>query len=210
MHLERPQRTGQESRGRIHVAIRRQPSRGPLSLSVDISLRTVFPMSKRVFPMDRKKTSESIDLRLGVSSSHSMKRNWRNVRTRQSSGIRCHCRMTFNASTWAVLGTSVCYWCLRRLSKGIPTDVTDFLKYMNHRTGAVFIAFAAYTNEDGEQTYARWDSDGLPGFICSNYFLDMRRAESIFSKPDRSISRAPITSSMCGKSSTSVRSHPII
>ena len=30
----------------------------------------------------------------------------------------------------------------------------DFLKYINHRTGAVIIAFAAYTNEDGEQSYA--------------------------------------------------------
>lgn len=34
-------------------------------------------------------------------------------------------------------------------------DVTDFLKYMKQQTGAVFIAFAAYTNADGEQTYAR-------------------------------------------------------
>jgi len=40
-------------------------------------------------------------------------------------------------------------------------DVTDFLKHMKHRTGAVFIAFAAYTNEDGEQTYARFASNGL-------------------------------------------------
>jgi hypothetical protein len=43
-----------------------------------------------------------------------------------------------------------------RLSKTIPTEVTDFLKFMNHRTGAVFIAFASYTNEDGEQIYARY------------------------------------------------------
>jgi hypothetical protein len=42
-----------------------------------------------------------------------------------------------------------------RLSKNIPTEVTDFLKFMNSRTGAVFIAFAAYTNDDGQQTYAR-------------------------------------------------------
>ena len=34
-------------------------------------------------------------------------------------------------------------------------DVTDFLKYMKHRTGTVFIAFVAYTNADGEQTHAR-------------------------------------------------------
>jgi hypothetical protein len=34
-------------------------------------------------------------------------------------------------------------------------NVTNFLKFMNNQTGAVFIAFAAYTNEDGEQTYAR-------------------------------------------------------
>jgi hypothetical protein len=46
-----------------------------------------------------------------------------------------------------------------RFAKTIPTDVTDFLKYINHRTGAAFIAFAAYTNEDGQQTYARYDYD---------------------------------------------------
>jgi hypothetical protein len=44
-----------------------------------------------------------------------------------------------------------------RLSRTIPTEVTDFLKFINHRTGAMFIAFGAYTNEDGEQTYARYE-----------------------------------------------------
>jgi hypothetical protein len=44
---------------------------------------------------------------------------------------------------------------IHRLSKTIPSEVTDFLKFIKHRTGAVFIAFAAYTNEDGEQSYAR-------------------------------------------------------
>jgi len=43
------------------------------------------------------------------------------------------------------------------MSKNIPAEVTDFLKFMKHRTGAGFITFAAYTNEDGEQTYARSD-----------------------------------------------------
>jgi hypothetical protein len=42
-----------------------------------------------------------------------------------------------------------------RLSKNIPAEVTEFLKFMNSRTGAVFIAFTAYTNEDGQQIYAR-------------------------------------------------------
>jgi hypothetical protein len=46
-------------------------------------------------------------------------------------------------------------WHRYRLSKTIPTEVTDFLKFINHRTGAVFIAFGAYTNEDGKQIYAR-------------------------------------------------------
>ena len=41
------------------------------------------------------------------------------------------------------------------MSKNIPAEVTEFLKFINNRTGAVFIAFAAYTNEEGEQTYAR-------------------------------------------------------
>jgi len=44
-----------------------------------------------------------------------------------------------------------------RLLKNIPVDVTEFLKFMNSWTGAVFIAFAAYTNEDGQQAYARHD-----------------------------------------------------
>ncbi|KIM71806.1 hypothetical protein PILCRDRAFT_16709, partial [Piloderma croceum F 1598] len=51
-----------------------------------------------------------------------------------------------------------------RLSKSIPTEITDFLKYINHRTGAVFIAFTAYTNKEGEQTYARYETDGLQFF----------------------------------------------
>ena len=33
----------------------------------------------------------------------------------------------------------------------------DFLKFIKHRTGAVIIAFSAYTNEDGEQLYARYE-----------------------------------------------------
>ena len=47
-----------------------------------------------------------------------------------------------------------------RLSKTIPTEVMDFLKLINHRTGTVFIAFDAYTNVDGEQTYARYKYNG--------------------------------------------------
>jgi hypothetical protein len=31
----------------------------------------------------------------------------------------------------------------------------DFLKFINDWTGATFIAFAAYTNVEGQQTYAR-------------------------------------------------------
>ena len=34
-------------------------------------------------------------------------------------------------------------------------DVTEFLKFMKHWTGAVFIVFTAYTNVEGEQIYAR-------------------------------------------------------
>ncbi|KIM72740.1 hypothetical protein PILCRDRAFT_15871 [Piloderma croceum F 1598] len=56
----------------------------------------------------------------------------------------------------------------RKLSKTIPTEVTDFLKFMNNRTGAVFIAFAAYNNEHGEQTYARYETDGLKFFKTRN------------------------------------------
>jgi hypothetical protein len=32
-------------------------------------------------------------------------------------------------------------------------EITDFMKFINQRTGAVFIV--AYTNEDGQQTYGR-------------------------------------------------------
>ena len=56
-----------------------------------------------------------------------------------------------NLSPLALIG----YWHLHRLSKTIPTEVCDFLKFIKHRTGASFIAFAAYTNEEGEQIYAR-------------------------------------------------------
>ena len=63
--------------------------------------------------------------------------------------------MMFSASQWPFDSALTGYSHLYRLSKTIPMEVTDFLKFMNHRTGARFIAFAAYTNEDGEQTYAR-------------------------------------------------------
>jgi hypothetical protein len=63
--------------------------------------------------------------------------------------------MRFNESRLYVSDTLIRYSYICRLSKTIPADVTDFLKFMNHRTGAVFIAFAAYNNEDGEQIYAR-------------------------------------------------------
>jgi hypothetical protein len=35
--------------------------------------------------------------------------------------------------------------------------MTEFLKFMKKRTGAVFIAFAAFTNEDGQQAYGRYE-----------------------------------------------------
>jgi hypothetical protein len=35
--------------------------------------------------------------------------------------------------------------------------VSEFLKFMKNRTGAVLIAFTAFTNEDGEQIYARYE-----------------------------------------------------
>ncbi|KIM73061.1 hypothetical protein PILCRDRAFT_15545 [Piloderma croceum F 1598] len=51
-----------------------------------------------------------------------------------------------------------------KLLKNILTEVTEFLKFMKSQAGAVFIAFAAYTNEDSEQTYARYEMDGLNFF----------------------------------------------
>ena len=36
---------------------------------------------------------------------------------------------------------------------------------MKTRTGAVFIAFSAYTNEDGQQTYARYDIINLHAIV---------------------------------------------
>jgi hypothetical protein len=44
-------------------------------------------------------------------------------------------------------------------------EVTEFLKFMNDRTGAVFIALAAFTNEEGEQTYGRQGISGRYEFI---------------------------------------------
>jgi len=34
-------------------------------------------------------------------------------------------------------------------------DITDFLKFINNWTGAAFIVFAAFTNEEGIQTYGK-------------------------------------------------------
>ena len=45
---------------------------------------------------------------------------------------------------------------------------------MKNRTGAVFIAFGAYTNEDGEQAYARYEYTGLQNKYMAHLYLDMR------------------------------------
>ena len=63
--------------------------------------------------------------------------------------------MRFNGSRWMLADARMCYWCRYRHLKTIPMDVTDLLKFMNNCTGAIFISFAAYNNEHGEQTYAR-------------------------------------------------------
>ena len=44
--------------------------------------------------------------------------------------------------------------------------MTEFLKFMKSRAGAVFIAFAAYTNEDSEQTYARYEIINLHDIVA--------------------------------------------
>ncbi len=77
---------------------------------------------------------------------------------------------------------------------------------MKHRTGAVFIAFAAYTNEDGEQTYARFDSSGLQKYIGSNLLSDMKQRDFSFLHHERTIGKVPTISWTCGQTLTSVSS----
>ena len=68
------------------------------------------------------------------------------------------------------LGTLANHSYTYRLSKNIPTEVTNFLKHMKNRTGATFIAFAAYTNADGKQTYARFSNISFTYTIQISWF----------------------------------------
>jgi hypothetical protein len=70
---------------------------------------------------------------------------------------------------------------------------------MKHRTGAVFIAFAAYTNEDGEQTYARQDYNSQLHYRQSNDYLDMRLRILSSSPLARGIAKAPTILLTCGR-----------
>ena len=78
--------------------------------------------------------------------------------------------------------------------------MTDFLKFMNHWTGAVFINFVAYTDEDCKQTYGRQDL--LKQFCESNPHSEMRISSSSLLK--KGITKAPIILLACGKSLTLV------
>jgi hypothetical protein len=71
---------------------------------------------------------------------------------------------------------------------------------MKHWTGAVFINFVAYTNEDGKQTYGRQDL--LKQFCESNHHSEMRISSSSLLK--KGITKAPIILLACGKSLTLV------
>jgi len=70
---------------------------------------------------------------------------------------------------------------------------------MNHQTGAVFIAFAAYTNEDGQQTYARCVFNRLLNRNKYYYHVDTRPMVCSFLPPERNTKRAPTISLTCGK-----------
>ncbi|KAI0245915.1 hypothetical protein BJV78DRAFT_1158275 [Lactifluus subvellereus] len=51
-----------------------------------------------------------------------------------------------------------------KLLKTIPLEVANFLNTMKTRTGAVFIAFTTFTNENGKQKYSQYETEGLNFF----------------------------------------------
>ena len=64
--------------------------------------------------------------------------------------------MKFNKSAILYISTRTDFSLPQRQSWTIPTEVTDFLKFMKSRTGASFIVFGVYTNEDGEQSFGQY------------------------------------------------------
>jgi hypothetical protein len=42
----------------------------------------------------------------------------------------------------------------------------EFLKFMKNRTGVAFIAFTAFNNEDGQQTYGRYEIINLYDIVA--------------------------------------------
>ena len=155
-----PKWRDQLSRRVIHMAIQHHRKHGPQGPSVVITTRTAYPMSKRHFPMAQKRILGSTMQHWWIYGMSLLRRTINNAKTMQWSGTPNHYLTICNKSMHLVWQSCSCSQLKCRLSKTIPTEVTGFLKFINHRTGAVFIAFAAYTNVDGEQTYARYKYNG--------------------------------------------------
>ena len=144
----------------IHMAIRHHQKHGPQGWSVVITMQTAYPMSKRCFLTARKRILGSTMQHWQMYGMSSLRRTINNVKTMQWSGTPNHYLTMCNKSTHFIWLSCSCSQIKCRLLKTIPIEVTDFLKFINHWTGVVFIAFAAYTNVDGEQTYARYKYNG--------------------------------------------------
>ena len=144
----------------IHVAIWHHQKHRPQGPSVVIAMWTAYPMSKRCFPMAWKRILGSTMQHWWMYGMSSLRRTVNNAKMMQWSGMPNHYRTMCNKSTHFDRLSCSCSQLKCRLSKMIPMEVTDFLKFINHQTGTVFIAFAAYTNVDREQTYARYKYNG--------------------------------------------------
>ena len=159
-HQDIPKWRDQLSQRVIHVGIWHHWKHGPQGLSVVIATWTAYPRSKRRFPMAWKRILGSTMQHWQTYGMSSLRRTINNVKMMQWSGTPNHYLMMCNRSMHFDWLSCSCSQLKCRLSKTIPMEVMDFLKFINHWTGTVFIAFAAYTNVDGEQTYARYKYNG--------------------------------------------------
>ena len=144
----------------IHVAIWHHRKHGLQGWSVVIATWTAYPMSKRHFLMAWKRILGSTMQHWRMYGMSSLRRTVNNTKTMQWSGMPNHYLMMCNKSMHFIWLSCSCSQLKCRLLKTIPTEVLDFLKFINYWTVAVFIAFAAYTNVDREQTYARYKYNG--------------------------------------------------
>ena len=121
------------------MAIWHHQKHGPQGPSVVITTQTAYPMSKRHFPMAQKRILGSTMQHWWTYGMSSLRRTINNAETMQWSGTPNHYLTICNKSTHFVWQSCSCSQLKCRLSKTIPTKVTDFLKFINHWTGAVLL-----------------------------------------------------------------------